>query len=176
MRAFTMYVTVLPVASSTYYCSPKFNHTTVGNVLVAALKVLSGLGLSINGEHTFCGDYIYSGHTVILVTCFLLIQECTLILELFLLSKFFKLNNLLIQFLINIFNFETDAPNRSWRWAVIHWIYWAMSLAGIVLVLLARGHYTIDILIGYYVTTRVFWIYHVVACNNNLKVSVYRLY
>jgi len=82
MRCFTMFVTVLPVASYTYYCSPKFNGTTVLKVLEAAFKVSSGFGLSIAGEHTYCGDYIYSGHTVILVTAFLVIQECELSINL----------------------------------------------------------------------------------------------
>lgn len=26
--------------------------------------MLTGFGLSINGKHNYCGDYIYSGHTV----------------------------------------------------------------------------------------------------------------
>lgn len=28
--------------------------------------MLTGFGLSINGRHNYCGDYLYSGHTVIL--------------------------------------------------------------------------------------------------------------
>jgi len=37
---------------------------------------LSGMGLSINGKHVYCGDYIYSGHTMALVTAYLVIKEC----------------------------------------------------------------------------------------------------
>lgn len=38
------------------------------------------------------------------------------------------------------------------------------------MVLIARGHYTVDCLIAYYVTTRIFYIYHTMANNVNLKV------
>jgi shingomyelin synthase len=170
MRAVTMYVTVLPVASYTYYCSPKMNTTTFVGVMKAALKISSGFGLSINGQHTYCGDYMYSGHTVILVTAYLVIQEC-------------KLSNCIFNEIkpIRLINFSpftkmfwssnlTDSPRRSWRWILVHWFYWIMALVGIVLVLVSRGHYTIDVLVAYYVTTRLFWIYHSLANNNFLKV------
>ena len=39
------------------------------------------------------------------------------------------------------------------------------------MVLVARGHYTVDVLIAYYVTTRLFWIYHTLANSAALKVS-----
>jgi len=73
-----MYVTVLPVASYTYHCSPKSNSTSVLEIARRVVQLVSGFGLSINGQHTYCGDYIYSGHTVILVIAFLFIQECKL--------------------------------------------------------------------------------------------------
>jgi shingomyelin synthase len=77
MRAITMYVTVLPISSTTYYCSPKLNETATAYVIVKrALILISGFGLSINGKHTYCGDYIYSGHTVMLVLAYLVISEC----------------------------------------------------------------------------------------------------
>lgn len=76
MRSITMYVTVLPVASKTYYCSPKANSTTPILVTKRVFQLLSGLGLSINGKHTYCGDYIYSGHTVIHVLSYLIFKEC----------------------------------------------------------------------------------------------------
>ena len=42
MRSITMYVTVLPVASTTYYCSPKTNNTDAGVIIVRALRILLG--------------------------------------------------------------------------------------------------------------------------------------
>ncbi|CAB3372450.1 Hypothetical predicted protein [Cloeon dipterum] len=76
MRCVTMSVTVLPMANKTYYCSPKANSTSFLLIAGRALHLLSGFGLSINGQHVYCGDYLYSGHTVILVLCYLVIQEC----------------------------------------------------------------------------------------------------
>ncbi|XP_053697690.1 phosphatidylcholine:ceramide cholinephosphotransferase 1-like isoform X2 [Sabethes cyaneus] len=134
MRSITMYVTVLPVSSVTYYCSPRVNATERSFLLIMkrAFQLISGFGLSINGKHTYCGDYIYSGHTVTLVMGYLIIAEYS--------------------------------PKKFW---IVHWIAWSASLTGIIMVLLAHGHYTIDVLIAYYVTTRLFWTYHTLA-NNSL--------
>lgn len=77
MRSITMFVTVLPVSSETYYCSPKSEDgITVMLIARRAFQLMSGFGLSINGKHTYCGDYIYSGHTVMLVLGYLTIVEC----------------------------------------------------------------------------------------------------
>jgi shingomyelin synthase len=78
MRSVTMFVTVLPVSSHKYYCAPKMNATSSVVVLKRAWQLMIGFGLSINGKHTYCGDYIYSGHTVILVMSYLIIAECEL--------------------------------------------------------------------------------------------------
>lgn len=75
-RAITMYVTVLPMSSETYICSPQSNTTTPLIVAKRVVRLMSGFGLSVNGKHTFCGDFIYSGHTVILVFSNLIISEC----------------------------------------------------------------------------------------------------
>lgn len=76
-RSITMYVTVLPVSSTTYYCSPKSSNDTTAFVIAKrAFQLMSGFGLSINGKHTYCGDNIYSGHTVMLVLGYLTIAEC----------------------------------------------------------------------------------------------------
>lgn len=99
------------------------------------------MGLSINGQHVYCGDYIYSGHTVILTLAYLTIQEYT--------------------------------PRK---WYPLHWISMAVSFLGVVFVMVAHGHYTVDVLIAYYVTTRVWWIYHTMACHNQLKVRSLAFY
>lgn len=78
LRSITMYVTVLPVSSTQYICSPKSNGTTVTIIAKRVFQLMSGFGLSINGKHTYCGDYIYSGHTVMLVLGYLVISECKL--------------------------------------------------------------------------------------------------
>ncbi|XP_055592615.1 phosphatidylcholine:ceramide cholinephosphotransferase 1-like isoform X2 [Uranotaenia lowii] len=132
MRSITMYVTVLPISNTNYYCSPKANVTTPLVIVKRAFQLISGFGLSINGKHTYCGDYIYSGHTVTLVMGYLIIAEYS--------------------------------PKKFW---ILHWLAWCASLTGVTMVLLAHGHYTVDVLIAYYVTTRLFWTYHTLA-NNSL--------
>ncbi|CAG9563198.1 unnamed protein product [Danaus chrysippus] len=74
-RSVTMFVTVLPVSSKTYFCSPKSNSTTPLLVIKRMFYLISGFGLSINGKHTYCGDYIYSGHTMVLVLSYLIVAE-----------------------------------------------------------------------------------------------------
>ncbi|XP_054717171.1 phosphatidylcholine:ceramide cholinephosphotransferase 1-like [Uloborus diversus] len=135
MRSITMFVTQVPVASTTYYCSPKANSSSPLLIVQRVFSMMSGFGLSINGKHTYCGDYIYSGHTVVLTMAYLVIREYS--------------------------------PRR---FVIFHWIVWLSSCTGIFMVLLSRGHYTVDVVIGYYVTTRVFWIYHTMANNAALKV------
>ena len=71
-----MYITVLPVASYTYKCSPPADNPNALMYLKRMWQLLTGFGLSINGKHTYCGDVIYSGHTLILVMSYLIITEC----------------------------------------------------------------------------------------------------
>ncbi|CAH1122861.1 unnamed protein product [Ceutorhynchus assimilis] len=136
-RAITMYVTVLPMSNRDYPCSPKSNHTSPRLIAQRVLHLMSGFGLSVNGKHTFCGDFIYSGHTVILVFSYLIISEYT--------------------------------PKKFFLLRIVHWLYWIMAVIGILMLQLSHGHYTVDVIIAYYVTTRIFWTYHTLANNPNLK-------
>jgi shingomyelin synthase len=76
-----MYATVLPLANNHVYCSPKINTTstfgqTVLIVTEEVIKLIGAGGLGFTGKKTMCGDYIYSGHTIILMLSYLLINEC----------------------------------------------------------------------------------------------------
>lgn len=134
-----MLVTQVPVADPKYYCAPKSNETSALLVLERALSLISGLGLSIGGKHVLCGDYIYSGHTVVLVHSYLIVRWCTLLS--------------CARFSSTIPNVPTDTP-RHWR--PLHWMSWCMSVMGVVCLLLSRGHYTVDVVLAYWITTRVF--------------------
>ncbi|KAF7629156.1 PAP2_C domain-containing protein [Meloidogyne graminicola] len=129
-RCATMFVTQVPVADPNYYCSPKLKpeERTFWNILVRALSVLIGLGLKINGRHTLCGDYIYSGHTIVHVLCYLFIREYS--------------------------------PRR---WIPLHFLAFFFSSLGVLSLLFSRGHYSIDVIIAYWITTRIFWYYHTLA-------------
>lgn len=159
-RAITMYVTVLPISSKTYPCSPKSNETSVLMIAKRVVKLMSGFGLSVNGQHTYCGDFIYSGHTVILVFSYLIISEC----------EYFERMSFGNDLWCFHFFFPSlpDTPKKLY---LVHWLYWILGCIGVVMLELSHGHYSVDVIIAYYVTTRIFWTYHTLANNASLKVS-----
>ncbi|KAK5623477.1 sphingomyelin synthase [Crenichthys baileyi] len=132
-RCITMYITTLPVPGMHFKCSPKL----LGNweaQMRRIMKMIAGGGLSITGSHTMCGDYLYSGHTVMLTLTFLFIKEYS--------------------------------PRRFWCY---HWFCLALSAFGIFCILLAHDHYTVDVVVAYFITTRLFWWYHTMANKQSLK-------
>jgi len=133
-RAVTMYITVLPKSNDDYKCAPKSDHVTFMIIFQRVLKLLSGMGLSINGKHVYCGDYIYSGHTMTLIMTYLVIKEYS--------------------------------PKR---WFLLHWLSLGLTSFGVVALLLARGHYSIDVVIAYWITTRLWWMYHTMTKHDLLK-------
>ncbi|PAA62738.1 hypothetical protein BOX15_Mlig023382g1 [Macrostomum lignano] len=128
-RSVTIFVTALPNPSPTYYCEPKQSGSLgFEQIFARLLRLGSGGGFSINGNHVYCGDYIFSGHTAILTLGYLVIREYT-----------------------------------SPRLTVLHWTSWIVSLTGVGFLVLSHGHYTIDIVLGYWITTRLWWMYHTAA-------------
>ncbi|XP_029465654.1 phosphatidylcholine:ceramide cholinephosphotransferase 1 [Rhinatrema bivittatum] len=132
-RCITMYVTTLPVPGMHFNCSPKLFGDWEAQ-LRRIMKMLAGGGLSITGAHTLCGDYLYSGHTVMLTLTYMFIKEYS--------------------------------SRRFWWY---HWICWILSIVGIFCILLAHDHYTVDVVVAYYITTRLFWWYHTMANQQVLK-------
>lgn len=55
---------------------------------------------------------------------------------------------------------QTDTP-RSWNF--IHTLSWVLNLFGIFFILAAHEHYSIDVFIAFYITTRLFLYYHTLA-------------
>ncbi|KAM6956383.1 sphingomyelin synthase-related protein 1-like [Aplochiton taeniatus] len=126
LRCFTMFVTSLSVPGQHLQCASKMYGDTWGK-LQRALAIWSGFGMSLTGVHT-CGDYMFSGHTVV----------------------------------ITILNFfVTEYTPRSWN--LIHTISWVLNLFGIFFILAAHEHYSIDVFIAFYITTRLFLYYHTLA-------------
>merc|ERR1712038_413516 len=133
-RALTFFVTVLPKADEEYECAPISNTTSAMEYVKRVITISSGGGLSINGNHIYCGDYIFSGHTMTLTMAYLAIKQYS--------------------------------PRR---FVILHWLSFLVSLAGICGLVVARGHYSIDVILAYFVTTRLWWIYHAMATSNHFK-------
>jgi len=134
-RGVTMFVTVLPKPDPHYMCAPKLNHSiTFIEVLQRSLRIISGAGLSINGNQVYCGDFIFSGHTMTLFAAFFVIREYS-----------------------------------SRRLYVLHAVVLGLVFLGVTFLVMGRGHYSIDVLIAYWITSRLWWIYHTMAHTHHLK-------
>uniref|UniRef100_A0A673GPY9 Phosphatidylcholine:ceramide cholinephosphotransferase 2-like n=1 Tax=Sinocyclocheilus rhinocerous TaxID=307959 RepID=A0A673GPY9_9TELE len=134
-RMVTMYITTLPVPSMHMHCAPKLYGDSHGKI-ERVLQLVSGAGLSITASHLMCGDFLYSGHTVMLTLTFLFIQEYS---------------------------------PRSLLWRCYHVICWLLSAVGVVCILMAHEHYSVDVVVAYFITSRLFYWYHTIA-NNQVKI------
>ncbi|XP_021322761.2 sphingomyelin synthase-related protein 1 isoform X1 [Danio rerio] len=126
LRCVTMFVTSLSVPGHHLQCSGKI-YGDAWTKVQRALEIWSGLGMSLTGVHT-CGDYMFSGHTVVLT-------------------------------MLNFF--VTEYTPRNWNF--IHTMSWVLNLFGIFFILAAHEHYSIDVFIAFYITTRLFLYYHTLA-------------
>ncbi|KAM6915969.1 sphingomyelin synthase-related protein 1-like isoform 1-T2 [Xenentodon cancila] len=126
LRCCTMFVTSLSVPGQHLKCVSKTYGDSWGKIQ-RALAIWSGFGMTLTGVQT-CGDYMFSGHTVVLT-------------------------------MLNFF--VTEYTPRNWN--IIHTISWVLNLFGIFFILAAHEHYSIDVFIAFYITTRLFLYYHTLA-------------
>ncbi|XP_066528078.1 sphingomyelin synthase-related protein 1 [Hoplias malabaricus] len=126
LRCVTMFVTSLSVPGHHLQCSGK-SYGDIWSKLRRAFEIWTGLGMSMTGVHT-CGDYMFSGHTVVLT-------------------------------MLNFFN--TEYTPRKWH--LLHTLSWVLNLFGIFFILAAHEHYSIDVFIAFYITTRLFLYYHTLS-------------
>ena len=54
---------------------------------------------------------------------------------------------------------------------MLHWASFITSVCGVVFLLIGRGHYSVDCIVAYYVTTRIWWVYHTLAHNENMRLD-----
>lgn len=126
LRCCTMFVTSLSVPGQHLKCASKSYGDTLGKIQ-RAIAIWSGFGMTLTGVQT-CGDYMFSGHTVVIT-------------------------------MLNFF--VTEYTPRNWN--LIHTISWVLNLFGIFFILAAHEHYSIDVFIAFYITTRLFLYYHTLA-------------
>ncbi|CAD5116805.1 DgyrCDS5652 [Dimorphilus gyrociliatus] len=134
LRCITMLITSLSVPGAHLQCAPK-SYGDLWAKLNRAFVISKGFGMSLQGVRT-CGDYMFSGHTVV----------------------------------ITILNFAvTEYTPKRFYW--IQTVSWITNIFGIFFILAAHEHYSIDVFIAFYITSRLFLYYHTLA-GINRKPSV----
>jgi len=134
-RAITMSITVLPKPDQLWTCPKQNSSLTIQDIWTKLTRVAGDGGISLGDKQQFCGDYIFSGHTMVLIIAYLIVKEYT-----------------------------------SQSFSLLRWFCFFLFLTGVSALLLGRGHYSIDVLLGYWITTRTWAMYHTMANNNILKI------
>ncbi|KAH9527187.1 Sphingomyelin synthase- protein 1 [Dermatophagoides farinae] len=134
IRCFTMVITSLSVPGRHLQCKAR-PYGTWTERLHQAYLIWQGGGMALQGVRT-CGDYMFSGHTVVLT-------------------------------MLNFFVTEYTPPSLY----LIHTMSWVLNLFGVFFILAAHEHYSIDVFIAFYISTRLFLYYHTLANNRALYQS-----
>lgn len=50
--------------------------------------------------------------------------------------------------------------SETYFWFTVKWTYWLLVLIGLLCILIARGHYMVDIVLAYFITSHIFYLYH----------------
>jgi len=135
-RAITMSITVLPKPDQYWTCPKQNSSLTFQDIWTKLTRVAGDGGISLGDKQQFCGDYIFSGHTMVLIMSYLIVKEYS-----------------------------------SQSFPLLRWFCFFLFLTGVAALLLGRGHYSVDVLLGYWVTTRTWAMYHTMANTNTLKIK-----
>lgn len=131
LRCITMLITSLSVPGRHLECRAR-PEGDFWATLYQAFAIWKGAGMSIQGVRT-CGDYMFSGHTIMLT-------------------------------MLNFFITEYTPRNMYY----LHTFTWVLNMFGIFFILAAHEHYSIDVFIAFYISTRLFLYYHTLANNRDL--------
>ena len=71
-----MYVTVLPKPNTHYECVAPMNSINFRDVMYRVGEMLWTFGTKAMSTNEYCGDYIYSGHTMIMLITYCTVKEC----------------------------------------------------------------------------------------------------
>jgi len=132
LRCVTMLVTSLSVPGTHLKCDVSVG-SSHEEKLLHAWKIISHLALSVSGVRT-CGDYMFSGHTVILTV---------------------------LNYFIN------DYTPSSWKG--LHIFSWLLNCFGMFFILAGHEHYSIDVFIAFYISSRLFLYYHSLADSHAIR-------
>lgn len=149
-RSFTTVVTSLPVPGLHVVCQPYYgeNYNFV-YVMKQTFKTLSGFGMQMtNDPKLACGGYLFSGHTVVILS--------SLLYNFRYIPQHIFLHNIIY---------------KIWRYISI-----TMSSIGILCVILAHEHYTVDVVVAYYFITRLFWGTHSIWDSKTTKNDMKKAY
>ena len=136
-RGFLMYMTLLPRPSKSLNCEYQINSTS--QIIQDTITFWLSMGLSANGEHKYCGDYMYSGHTATI-----------LCLHLYILEYFPKSKTKGLRFVKKFFNNYLAWVVRFDHWKLLIKIPMTIfSTVAILAILITHNHYTIDVVIAY---------------------------
>lgn len=160
-----MLITSLSVPGSHLDCKPPDNSfddagSSLFDMLYHRLSrayfIWSGLGMSIQGVRT-CGDYMFSGHTVALTLLNFFVTECKLKVVFVTFETIYSMK----------FPFFLDTPRNLY---FLHTITWLLNMFGIFFILAAHEHYSIDVFVAFYISSRLFLYYHTLA-NNQVSMN-----
>lgn len=95
-----------------------------------------------------------------------LVTQCNLVL-----FVWFGFTRLHIYFFLTwrFFCLFSDTPRR---WVLLHILVWMFGINGIIFIFLSHGHYSIDVIVAFVITSRLFLYHHFIADNIHLfKIS-----